>query len=624
LRAKDRRRSSSILLGLLAGAVAAGAVTPMTASAVGTRAFAAEADAEVVESKADDNFGSAKSLHSDGSPETESYLRFVVEGVVGTVQRATLRLYVTNGSSDGPVLYAADSGWSESAVNWESRPGRTGEPLEDKGKVRSGWVEYDVSGAVKGNGTVAFNLTPESGDGLAVNSREASRNRPELRVETGEAVPSDTHPPDGAPNVLIILTDDQRADQTMEVMERTRYWLGEGGTTFGHGFATTPLCCPSRSTLFSGRYMHNHGVFDNGEAEKLDQRFTMQRYLHDAGYQTAMVGKFLTGWSARKAPPNFDHFALSNGGYRNVTFNVDGHSKKAAYTTDFLRDQALEFLGGFEADDSRPWFLYLAPQAPHDDDDDSFPPAPRHEGAPIPEFQPGPATPETDKSDKVPFLRKKNLSLSASKVAHDGQLRTLLAVDEMIDAVFQRLEASGEADNTLVVFTSDNGYHWGEHGVSSKGLPYNESVRVPFMVRWPGRVEAGAVSDALVGGIDLMPTVLEATGTTPPVLGYPLDGRSLFAPGERERILLEFHAGHRDYPSWASIRTHTNQYLEYYANDDRTVTFREHYDLVADPYQLDNVLADDDPANDPDVDALSAELKLHRACQGATGTSACP
>jgi arylsulfatase A-like enzyme len=144
------------------------------------------------------------------------------------------------------------------------------------------------------------------------------------------------------------------------------------------------------------------------------------------------------------------------------------------------------------------------------------------------------------------------------------------------------------------------------------------------MVRWPGRVEAGAVDDRLVGGVDLLPTVLQATGTTPPALGYPLDGRSLFAPGERERILLEFHTGHRNYPSWASIRTHTTQYLEYYAKDDRTVTFREHYDLVADPHQLDNVLADDDPSNDPDVDALSAELKLHRACQGGTGTSACP
>jgi arylsulfatase A-like enzyme len=623
LRARNRRRSSPILLGLLAGAVAAGAVTPMTASAVDTRSFAAEADAEVVESEPTDNLGSATSLHADDSPESEGYFRFVVDGLDGAVQRATLRLYVTGGSSDGPALYSADTAWSESAVNWETRPARTGDPLEDKGKVRSGWVEYNVTGAVTTNGTFAFNLAPESDDGTTVNSREASRNRPELRVETAGAVPPSPHPPDGAPNVLVILTDDQRAD-TLDVMDRTRHWLGEGGTTFSHGFATTPLCCPSRSTLFSGRYMHNHGVFDNGEAEKLDQRFTMQRYLGDAGYQTAMVGKFLTGWSARKAPPNFDHFALSNGGYENVTFNVDGHSRRAAYTTDFLRDQAIEFLGGFEAQDSRPWFLYLAPQAPHDDDDDSFPPAARHEDAPIPEFEPGPAAPETDKSDKVPFLRKKKLSLSAAKAAHDGQLRTLLAVDEMIEAVFQRLEATGEADNTLVVFTSDNGYHWGEHGVSSKGLPYNESVRVPFLVRWPERVEAGTVSDRLVGGVDILPTVLEATGTAPPAMGYPLDGRSLLAPGGREKILLEFHTGHRNYPSWASIRNHTTQYVEYYAKDDRTVTFREHYDLAADPYQLENVLADDDPSNDPDVDALSAELKRHRACQGGTGTSACP
>jgi arylsulfatase A-like enzyme len=622
LRAKDRHRSP--LVCLLVSLLAASAVAPMTAEAVETRAFAADADAEVVESKPAENFGSSTSLHADGSPEMESYLRFVVGELDGVVQRATLRLYVTDGSSDGPALYAADTAWSESAVSWETRPGRTGDRLEDKGKVRSGWIEYDVTAAVTTNGTFAFNLAPESDDGTVVNSREAPENRPELLVETEEVLlPVPDTPADSA-NVLVIVTDDQRAD-TLEVMSRTRYWLGEGGTTFTEGYATTPLCCPSRATLFSGRYMHNHGVFDNGEFdENLDQRYTLQRYLKDAGYQTAMAGKFAPGWPRKKAPPHFDHFALSSGGYVNASFNVDGHSRKAPYTTDFLRDQALEFLDGFEASDSWPWFLYLAPQAPHDDERGDFPPAPRHRNASVPGFEPSPNALDTDKSDKPSFLRKKKQSLSTSEANHDGQLRTLLALDEMIDAVFQRLEATGELDNTLVMYTSDNGYHWGDHGVTSKGLPYSESVRVPFLVRWPGRVEAGAVDHRLVGGVDILPTVLEATGTTPPLMGYPTDGRSLFAPGERDKILLEFHAGHRGYPSWASIRTHTTHYTEYYGRDDRSVTFREYFDLVADPYQLDNLVADDDPSNDPDVDTLSAELKLHRACQGATGTSACP
>lgn len=154
----------------------------------------------------------------------------------------------------------------------------------------------------------------------------------------------------------------------------------------------------------------------------------------------------------------------------------------------------------------------------------------------------------------------------------------------------RRLEALGEADNTQAFFTSDNGYFWGEHGLNSKGLPYTESVKVPFMVRWPGRIPASAVSQRLVAGIDLLPTVLEAARIAPRTLGYPLDGRSLLAPGRRRRLLLEFHSGHRRHPSWASLRTRRWQYLEYYENDDTTVSFREYYDLVADPYQLENLL----------------------------------
>ena len=626
MKTKTIRRSTPILLGLFV--LASGVVTPMIAAAGDTHSFGADADTEVVKSSPTSNFGSAESLRADESPEVESYLRFVVDGLDGGVEKATLRLYATSGSADSPILHAAGVDWSEDDVTWDSRPEREDTVLDDRGNTKTGsWVEYDVTDAVTGNGTFAFNLVPEDGDGFAFPSREASDHHPELVVETDGATGGAGSPeptaPSGAPNVLVIVTDDQRHD-TLEVMPRTRQWLADAGTTYTQGYATTPLCCPARATLFSGRYMHNHGVLDNDQEENLDQRYTMPRYLKDAGYQTALIGKYLTGWSSKKAPPDFDHYALTNGGYVNAKYNVDGKTKTAAYTTDFMRDQTLDFLDNFEDRDSKPWFMYVAGQAPHDDSNENYPPAARHKKAAVPKFEPAPSRPEKDMSDKPKFLRNKKRSAADSKEAHDDQLRTLMSLDEMIDATFRRLESNGELQNTLVIFTSDNGYHWGEHGVNSKGLPYSESVRVPFIVRWPGHVAKGATNNDLVAGVDIMPTVLDATNTNPAKLGYPLDGRSLLDSGGRDKIFLEFHAGHRDYPSWASIRTRGTQYIEWYGKDDRTVTWREYYDMDDDPYQIDNVLADDDPDNDPDVDALSEQLKDYRDCRGSQGSSACP
>lgn len=424
------------------------------------------------------------------------------------------------------------------------------------------------------------------------------------------------------PNILVIVTDDQRAEGTLEVMAKTRRWFQGGGTTYRNGFATTPLCCPSRSTIFSGRYMHNHGVLTNDDAGRLDHRFTLQRYLGDAGYQTAMAGKFLVSWDTDKAPPYFDHFALTAGGYIDAAFNVDGAWRRVPYSTDFVADKTVDFLEGFEKRDASPWLLYLAPQAPHGD----FTPSPRYANAAVGKWRPGPGVFETEKRDKAPFLRPMSRSLASSEMERRQQLRTLLSVDDLVDRVMRRLEKLGEADNTLAFFTSDNGYFWGEHGLNSKGLPYTESVKVPFLVRWPVRLRASVTSQRLVAGIDILPTVLDAAGVAPRTVGRPLDGRSLLAPGSRRRLLLEFHRGHRRYPSWASLRTESWQYLEYYEEDDTTVSFAEYYDLVEDPYQLENLLGTREGSHGggPDIDELSAELARHRRCQGRSGPSACP
>lgn len=427
----------------------------------------------------------------------------------------------------------------------------------------------------------------------------------------------------GRPNVLVIMMDDQRASGTLDVMSATRRWFADGGTTFEHGFANTPLCCPARSTTFSGRYQHNHGVETNKDGGNLDQTATLQRYLQDAGYHTALAGKFLLHW--RGPLPHWDHYAQTNGGYENAYFNVDdadGHDlgqgeTRADYSTDFVRERGLAYLDHFEAEDTRPWFLYLAPQAPHGD----FTPAARHADVAVPDWEPSPGVVEdysrAQKADKAPFLRNNRYPVDEARTVRQQQLRTLLAADEMVDAVFARLEALGELDDTMAVFTSDNGSFWAEHGLRSKSLPYTESVQVPFMVRWPGRVPAGAVDPRLVGLVDIAPTALHAAGLSP-ALVHPLDGRSFLAPEGRDEILLEYA---RDpgfnYPQWASLRGPDWQYVEYYDDDGTTVTFREYYDLVADPYQLENLLADTEPGNDPDVASLGARLAAARRCAGA-------
>lgn len=425
--------------------------------------------------------------------------------------------------------------------------------------------------------------------------------------------------PGPRPNVLVIVTDDQRSD-TLEVMPKTRGWFEQGGTIFSDNYVTIPLCCPSRSSIFTGRYSHNHGVRTNRDAPGLDQRTTMQAYLHDAGYQTAISGKFLLYWDLSKPPPNFDHWAIVNEtDYYGDTYSVDGKRQRVdQYSTDFIAERALEFLDRFEADDARPWFLYVATQAPHD----PFIAEPDYENAPVPEWQPSPGVSEKDRSDKPPWVSVHGVSQQEAAQERQAQLRTLMSVDDLVDALFRRMETLGEND-TLAVYTADNGYFWGEHRQKSKGLPYTESIRVPLLLRWPGRVPPGVVDPRLAATIDVAPTVLQATGVTAGS-GPPMDGRSLLTGEARAELLVEYakDPGFR-YPDWASLRDPTAQYIEWY-EPDGAASFREYYDLVADPYQLENLLGDADPANDPDVTARASRLAQLRTCSGRAGPSACP
>jgi arylsulfatase A-like enzyme len=422
------------------------------------------------------------------------------------------------------------------------------------------------------------------------------------------------------PNILFIVTDDQRAgDDTMQVMPKTLQWFRTGGKEFTSAYATTTACCPSRASIFSGRYTHNHGVRQNDLSENLDQRHTLQAYLKANGYLTGIYGKYFNAWNLNHNPPEFDRWSITTQGYGPpIGMNEQGVTKAVnQYLTDYIRDQAVSFIQNAEANDSQPWFLDLSTTAPHA----PFAADTQYANAPTPPYNTRPSYYEADRSDKSPYIQMRTDDEATVLDHRIKQLRTLMSVDDMVEAVFQALQAAGEDSNTIAVFMSDNGYSWGEHGLEAKGEPYLESVQIPLFVRWPGHVTAGTTDSRLVTNLDVPMTAMDAAGLTPAV---PMDGRSLLGGFTRDRLLLDFYGfnGHRFLRDWAVILTQDYAYIEWFdaTPSETAVRFREYYDLNSDPYQLTNVLGDGNAANDPDTSALSGRLLQDLSCSG----SSCP
>jgi arylsulfatase A-like enzyme len=415
------------------------------------------------------------------------------------------------------------------------------------------------------------------------------------------------------PNILIVLTDDQRVG-TWSAMPETQAWLGDGGVTYTHAYATTPLCCPSRASILSGRYAHNHGVQANRQWANLDGDTTMARYLHDAGYRTGIVGKYLNWWPVEQTPPHFDAWTIFNGragdgAYYGSTWNVNGDLREIdQYSTRYISNRAATFLRAREAADDTPWFLYVATFAPH------LPakPAPLYESAPVPPWQVPPSATETNRADKPPYVQDSEATVAKGREIRAAQLRTLYSVDDMVGRFGRLLDEMGE-DNTLVFFLSDNGLMWSEHGLNSKRVPYLASVRIPMVAAWPGHLAAGVKNPRLAANIDLFPTVMQAAG----IETDPVDGRSLLKPNTRDHLLLEYwDEPAPTVPTWASYITNSFQYIRYYAANGSTVTFEEFYNLVNDPYQLTNRMWAGAPGSPPDVDGIAAKLEADRTCAG--------
>ncbi|HET8683761.1 MAG TPA: sulfatase [Micromonosporaceae bacterium] len=423
-------------------------------------------------------------------------------------------------------------------------------------------------------------------------------------------------PPGGRPNIILINTDDQRAD-TIQYLPKLRRWLVDGGTNFTNGYVSTPSCCPSRATLMSGRYVHNNGQY-NQQTLGFNLNLTTQRYLHDAGYLTGHAGKFLHWLGLSEEAPHFDRWTYFKGGYNDVYMNFDGTIRRSqGYSTIITFDRAIAYINDFEArNDSKPFYLSLAPIAPHSP---SIAEA-RYATAPVPAYRPDPSYQEADRSDKPQWVRNRNVDPATAEALRTSMIRTLYTLDDQIDRLMQHLQVTGELGNTMVILTSDNGYMWGEHKLSSKFMPYRPAVEVPFLIRWPGHVPAGATDSRFVTHVDIAPTILAAAGVTQNYM--PFDGRNIFSGDSRTQAFTEYYhdlGNSRYIPSWASIRTSGYQYVEYYdITNPRLVVFREYYDMQADPYQLVNLYADGNPANDPAVAPLSTQLQAARQCSGTS------
>jgi arylsulfatase A-like enzyme len=426
------------------------------------------------------------------------------------------------------------------------------------------------------------------------------------------------------PNVLVIVTDDQPL-QTMQVMPEARHIFGRGGVRFTHAIVTTPSCCPSRASIFTGEYAHNHGIHHNRPKKLFDQKATIQHYLRSAGYYTSIVGKYLNKWDLSQDPPYFDHWVINPGSPNNRHYYYDSHWRIGnhqrtvhRYSTTFVSDQALSAL--HQATESgRPWYLYLAPLAPHADI--GVPPFvdKRDRAAPLPRWHKNRAVGERDRSDKPTFVQRMSYHPSYARKLRNRQLRSLMPVDRMVARVFRYLRTTHQDRNTLAIFISDNGMLWGDHGLATKLYPYLRSIRVPMYLRWPGKVRADSTDDRLVANIDIAPTILQAIHYGG-ALEKQMDGKSLLDDSwRRDRILAEgWRFPFLRLPTWAASLTKRYEFIDYYRRG-RTVA-QEYYDLRSDPGERSNLLRDRIRRNNPPVAFFSKRLRRDRHCIG----SACP
>jgi N-acetylglucosamine-6-sulfatase len=396
----------------------------------------------------------------------------------------------------------------------------------------------------------------------------ATRRPPGTANPTATARPA----PAGAPNIVFVLTDDLDLELgTMGYTPNIQRLLADAGTTLDDFYLTYPLCCPSRTTILRGQYLHNHGVVTNkppvGGYEKFlavgNEDSTVGTWLQSAGYRTVFVGKYLNGYPVagdlRHIPAGWTEWYSPAAGnpYSSYRYTLNENGRLVVYgsapedhITDVIAGKA-EAAIRRAGSDARPFFMYVAPYAPHAPAD----PAPRHATLfPDTKVPRVPSFNEADVSDKPARIQALDLlkprAIATLDANYRKRLQSMQAVDEMVARLVTALDETGELANTYFVFTSDNGYHMGHHRLpAGKTTAYEEDIHVPFIVRGPGVPAGRTLRGYLAGNVDLAPTFAELAGAAPPEF---VDGRSLVPlwRGEspdpaswRQTYLVEGYAG---------------------------------------------------------------------------------
>lgn len=404
------------------------------------------------------------------------------------------------------------------------------------------------------------------------------------------------------PDVVLILTDDQRTDSLLG-MSSVRRLLVDRGTRFTQAHVPNSLCCPSRATILTGRYSHDTGVWRNfgrnggwrAFHRRGYERRTVAVALQAAGYRTAILGKYLNAFDQNAPrsyrPPGWNWFepfrgALQAGTYYNFRLGSASHvfgQGSQNYSTDVLASQAVDFIWSTPQD--RSLFLYVAPFAPHA----PALAAPRDIGAldgELPSYRP---RSNAVAPDDPPFwlAGRKPVPQPVIDQVRQGRAESLLAVDDTVAAIVAALEHSHRLRDTLLVFTSDNGYLTGEHRLLGKSVPYEPATSVPLVIRWDGHVKAGRVDRRLTGNIDLAATIADAAGVP-----MRTEGSSLLGATRRNGTLLEAAADNlvrrRPYfvnrrPAYCGWRTRGWLFVRYATGEEELYSRRQ------DPDELHNL-----------------------------------
>jgi N-acetylglucosamine-6-sulfatase len=435
---------------------------------------------------------------------------------------------------------------------------------------------------------------------------------------------------DSRPNIVFILVDDLRWDEIgcaghpyIKTPNIDR--IAREGAMFRNAFMTTPLCSPSRASFLTGQYAHTHGITDNVDRSAASHMLAhFPLLLQQSGYETAFIGKWHMG-NDDTPRPGFDRWVSfkGQGAYFNPDINEDGKSvKPAGYITDLLNGYAVEFI---KRRRDKPFLVYLAHKAIHPEvtqnndgsvnlaDSERFIPAERHGN-----LYAGKTIPRRPNAMRAPVGKpalERRIGdlplLGAGTGTRDeailGRQRTLMAIEDGVGEIFKSLRETGQLDKTVIVFTSDNGYFYGEHGLSvERRLAYEEAIRMPLLVRYPRMIKPGTARDEFALNIDLAPTLLSVAGASVP---GNMQGRSL-APllkGEkikwRDSFLIEYYSD-RVFPriarmGYKAVRNGRWKYIRYLELEGMD----ELYDLKTDPYEMKNLF------NQPGAEKALGEMK---------------